>query len=131
MPLPSPRRHHSTRTHRPHARYHAIRRPGAPAPGGVAAALMAAAALAEAAGARVVILAAVPAPRLVMAPPTAAPAGPAATPLERARADLRALDLDIQFAPDTHARARLEMDRLDLAARVAALTERRTGGPAR
>lgn len=100
MPSLSPRRHHSTRTHRPHARYHAIRRPGAPAPGGVAAALMAAAALAEAAGARVVILAAVPAPRLVMAPPTAA-------------------------------RARLEMDRIDLAARVAALTARRTGGPAR
>lgn len=114
--MPKPRRNHATRTRRPRAQWHAIPRPGTAAPAGISAAILAAAAQAEAAGARVLILALAPVPRLVLAAPVAAAARGPASPLTRAQADLRALDLEIEYAPDPSKAALLEMIRLDVAA---------------
>ena len=129
--MPRPRRNHHTRTHHQRGRWHAVPRPApAGAPLEVAAAIMTAAALATAAGARVLIAAVAPAPRLVLAAPAVEPAssrldaGATGTALGRARQALDRVDADLAYAPDPSTRALLEMERLDLAARVRQLTAR-------
>lgn len=64
--MPKPRRNHSTRTHAPHGRYHAVPRPAGAGVPATAAVVMAAAVRATAAGSRVLVAAIAPRPRLVL-----------------------------------------------------------------